>query len=112
MRHPYGQTITVLRDVAGGVDEWGDPATASITRSDIAGCAIAPRYSSEPDALGRNGVIVGLTVFAPYGTDILFSDRIEIAGTVYLIEGSPENWLNPFTGSTPGMEISLTRGVG
>lgn len=126
MTFAFGTTITILRDTPGGFDEYGDPITSSTSRTDIAGCAIAPRYSNEPDTLGRNGVIVGLTIFAPYGSDILFTDRIEINGggtvagapvtpltaKVYLIEGSPENWLNPFTGSTPGMEISVKRAVG
>lgn len=112
MNFPRGTTITVLRDFPGGFDEYGDPITSTTTRTDIAGCAIAPRYSSEPNAPGRNGVIVGLTIFAPYGSNILFTDRIEIAGVVYLVEGSPENWKNPFTGSTPGMEIAVKRAVG
>ena len=112
MSFAFGTTITVLRDVAGSVDAYGDPSTASTTRIDIAGCGVAPRYSTEPNTLGRNGVIVGLTIFAPYGSDILFTDRIEIAGVSYLVEGSPENWKNPFTGSTPGMEIAVKRAVG
>ena len=112
MTFPFGTTITVLRDSPGGFDEHNDPISSSTTRTDIAGCGVAPRYSSEPSTLGRNGVIVGLTIFAPYGSDILFTDRIEIAGVVYLVEGTPENWLNPFTGSTPGMEIAVKRAVG
>jgi hypothetical protein len=128
MRHPFGSIITVLRDIPGGVDTYGDPTTASTIRTDIAGCGIAPRYSSEPNAVGRNGVVIGLTIFAPYGSDILFTDRIEINGggtviatglpvtpstaSIYTIEGDPADWLNPFTGSTPGMEISVKKAVG
>lgn len=128
MIFPNGQIITVLRDTPGGVDEWGDSVVASTSRTDIADCAIAPRYSTEPTAVGRNGVIIGLTIFAPYGSDILFTDCIEINGggtvtetglpvtpstaTIYTIEGDPSDWANPFTGATPGMEISVKKATG
>lgn len=128
MRFPNGQIITVLRDVPGGVDVWGDPTTASTSRTDIAGCAIAPRYSSEPATVGRNGVIIGLSLYAPAGSDILFTDRIEIGGggtvvatglpvtpttaKIYVVEGDAADWVSPFTGWAPGMEIALKLGLG
>lgn len=112
MRFPFPTTITVLRDVAGGVDAWGDPVPASTSRTDIADCAVYPRYSSEPTALGRNGVVVGQTILAPYGSDILFTDRIEIAGIVYVVEGEGGNWKSVHTGTEFGMEIAVKRAVG
>lgn len=126
MKFANGQIITILRDTPGGLDQWNDPVPASTSRTDIAGCAIAPRYSNEPTAVGRNGVIVGQTIYAPFGSDILFTDRIEINGggtvagapvtpataTIYTIEGDPSDWANPFTGATPGMEISVKKATG
>lgn len=112
MRFAFGKTITILRDSPGGLDEGNDPVASTTTSTDIAGCGIAPRYSSESIEKGRNGVIIGFTIFAPYGSDIFFTDRIKIDGVVYLIDGDPANWSNPFTGSTPGMEIAVKRAVG
>lgn len=112
MRFPFGTTITVLRDSPGGFDEYGDPITSTTTRTDIAGCAVAPRKSSEPQVLGRNGVVIDFTVFVPAGSDILFTDRIEIAGLVYNIDGIPAEWIQPMTGTVFPTEISLQRAVG
>lgn len=108
----FGQTVTILRDVPGGVDQWNDPVPASTSRTDIAGCAVHPRYSTEPTAVGRNGVVIGQTILAPYGSDILFTDRIEIAGVVYLVEGEGGNWKSVHTGTEFGMEIAIKRAVG
>lgn len=126
MKFNHGSIVTVLRDVLGGLDQWNDPVVASTSRTDIAGCAVVPRYSSEPVAVGRNGVIIGLTLYVPAGSNILFTDRIEINGggtvagapvtpttaKIYAIEGEAADWVNPFTGWKPGMEIALKRAVG
>lgn len=112
MTFPHGTTVTVLRDSPGGFDAYGDPITSTTAETNIPNCAVAPRFSTEPTERGRQGVIVGLTVYAPFGSDVLFTDRLEIAGVEYVIEGTPGSWSNPFTGSTPGMEIAVKRAVG
>lgn len=112
MRHPFGSTVTVLRDSPGGTDAYGDPIASTTSRTNLLGCAVAPRYSTEPTERGRLGVVIGLSVYAPPGSDVLFTDRLEIAGVVYAIEGEPGDWVNPFTGSAPGMEIAVKRAVG
>lgn len=112
MTFPFGTTITVLRDSPGGLDDYNNPVTSTTTSTDIINCGVAPRYSSEPTEKGRNGVIIGLTILAPAGSDILFTDRIKIAGVVYEIEGDPADWSNPFTGTEFGMEIAVKRAVG
>lgn len=112
MTFAFGTSITVRRDSPGGFDVYGSPVAGTTTETVITGCAVAPRYSTESTERGRQGVIVGLTVFAPFGSDILYTDRIVVASVEYRIEGEPASWANPFTGSTPGMEIALTRAVG
>lgn len=126
MSFANGSIVTVLRDVPGGLDQWNDPVPASISRTDIAGCGIAPRYSSEPTVVGRQGVIVGLTLYVPAGTDILFTDRIEINGggtvagapvtpttaKIYVVEGEAADWTNPITGTKFPTEIALKRATG
>lgn len=111
MRFHYGSTITVLRDTPGALSADGDK-TVTTTRTDIAGCAVAPVKSTETIVLGRDGLAIDLTVFAPYGSDILFTDRIEIAGIPYAIDGTPFNWQSVFTGKKFGMEIHLQRRTG
>jgi len=55
---------------------------------------------------------VGLSIYAPIGSDILFTDLLQVRGQVYMVEGDPADWVSPFTGWAPGMEIALKRAVG
>ena len=110
MRFSHGETVTVVRASPGGVDAYGDPLPGDASRVDVPGCAVAPRYSSEPSERGRQGVIVGLTV---YGPDVFLStDQVEVRGVLYDVEGEPGFWENPFTGWAPGVEVALRRAEG
>jgi hypothetical protein len=75
----------------------------------VDGCLIAPRYSSEPDDRGRNGVVVGLTLYAPIDADIVRTDLIDVDGDKYSIEGEIGRWPGTAVG---GLEIPLKRAVG
>ena len=108
----HGRTVTIVRGSTDGYDEYGDPSSGSVSRTVVRGCAVAPRSSSEPDARGRRGVVVGLTLFAPHGTDIRFTDTVEVDGTAYEVEGEPGVWVSPFTGWSPGVEVALSRAGG
>lgn len=82
-------TLTVIRKPK--VDRL-DPNPATETRHDVDGCAIAPRTSNEE---GKGWVILeGRTIFAPYGSDIVADDRIEIdtEDGVWNIDGAPGNY--------------------
>lgn len=112
MRHPHGETVTILRAVPGGTDAYGDPIPGTQTRIDVPGTAVAPRLSTEPSERGRQGVIVGLTIYPPADSGFLFSDQVEVKGELFDIEGEPGEWENPFTGDSPGAEIALKRAAG
>lgn len=103
--HPI--TVTVRR---GGTDpRTGDPLPD--TEHTIDGCAVAPRGSSESTDLG-NAVIEGLTMFAPYGADVLATDEIVLPDdpdVVWYVDGEPGNWRSPFTDWRPGTQVALTR---
>lgn len=105
-----GETITRLRGTAtedrygDEVFDWSDPAEL-----DIDGCAIAPRESAEDGADGRQAVIVGLTIYAPAGADVLPSDRLRVRGDDHEVDGEPGVWTNPWTGVTAGVEIRTRR---
>lgn len=107
-----GETITVVRP-ATTTDRYGNAISdwTSATRTDIDGCAVAPRSSSE-DNIGRQAVIVGLTVYAPAGADIRPTDRLEVRGDDYEVDGDVGDWRNPFTGSRPGLEVPVKRVAG
>jgi hypothetical protein len=106
-----GETVTVLPGPA-TFDAYGDPIASTRVGGDILGCGVAPRYSTEPTVRGRQGVIVGLSIYAPAGSDILFTDLLEVRGQVYMVEGDAADWVSPFTGWAPGMEVAVKRAVG
>lgn len=108
MDFPHGQTITIVH--AGSTDVYGDPTAG--TSVDVAGCAIAPRSSSDITDRARSGIIVGLTAYFPPDTVILSSDSFVIAGTVWQLDGESGDWTSPFTGWKPGVEAALKRGAG
>lgn len=119
MRHPHGETITVLSAplIAGGwgTDEERDWANA--TQRSVEGVAIAPRRSGGTAIGGevnidRTAVIVGLTIYPPPDANIDPHDRVVIDNEPYEVVGEPGDWSNPFTGSWPGSEIALKRVTG
>lgn len=105
-------TITRVRTTPGGHDQYGDPIPAVTTRTVLDRCTVAPRSSSELAGRGRQGVIVGLSLYGPPGTDLVYTDQVDVDGTVYAIEGEPGRWNNPFTRSREGIEAALNRAVG
>lgn len=104
--------MAVVRVRSGGFDDNGDPIEGPPRRLEICDAKVAPRSSSDVNDRGRAGVIVGLSLFARYGTDIVHGDVIEVDGVPYNVEGETGQWKNPFTGWNAGSEIALTRARG
>lgn len=107
-----GETIVVVRLAPGGVDQYGDPVASTESRTTVEGCALAPRMSDELNTRGRQGVIVGLTLYAPPGADILHTDHIEARDQTWEVDGEVGDWRNPYTGEQPGLEVALKRVAG
>lgn len=105
-------SIVRVRSVPGGVDEYGDPIPGTENRTTLDGAFVAPRETTEIVNRGRAGVIVGLTLFAPYDADLTYSDQVEVDGTLYDIEGEPGRWRNPFTNWEAGIQAALVRSAG
>lgn len=104
-------TISRVRSTP-GFDVYGDPIAGSASTVTIDGAFTAPRSSDDNDDRGRQGVIVGLSLFAPYGTDLLFTDQVMVDGELYDIDGEPGKWRNPLTTWEAGIEVALKRAVG
>jgi hypothetical protein len=104
-------TVVLIR--GGGTDRYGDPIEGE-GRIPLKGCIVAPRKHplGETGERGRQGVIVGLSLYAPAGVVIRHTDRVEHNGVLYEVEGEPGVWENPFTGSRPGTEVALRRATG
>ena len=104
--------VVRVRPNPGGVDKYGDRIPGDASRLELDGCGVAPRYSNDLNEPGRNGVMIGLTVFAPFNTDIVNGDQVEIDGALYDIEGDVGAWHQFMTGWNAGKEIALRRAEG
>lgn len=109
---PYGESVTVLRgtpvtDPYSGEEtgtDWSTPTATVVTD-----CGVAPRLTPESPANDRTLIIEGYTVFMPYGTDVLATDRVVVRGDTYDVDGDVGVWRNPFTGWEPGIEVNLKK---
>ena len=110
-------TISRRRTAPGGTDVYGDPIPGTVTTTELVGAFIAPRTSNDIDGPGRAGVIVGLTLFTPYGTDLTSADEIVVSGEgandgTYRIDGQPGDWKNPWSQWEAGQSTALVRAEG
>jgi hypothetical protein len=107
---PVGETVTLLRRVLAGQDSDGNDEWSTV-ETDVAGCAVWPRGSSEL-VQGRDTVIVGLAILLPAGTAVAASDRLRVRGDLYEVDGQPGSWQSPFSGLSAGVQVALTRVTG
>jgi hypothetical protein len=101
-------TITIVRPPATGPD--GDPVPGSGSRTDVDGCSVQPRTSTE-DTDARDTVVTGKIAFVPAGADILATDRIEFRGVTYAVDGDPGDW-DDLSGDPDHLEVLLRRVTG
>jgi hypothetical protein len=108
---PQGDTVTIVRPGTPTQDAYGNDVPGAPTEITVSGCGVAPRDStgSASNELtdARDTVISGLTLYAPYGTDIRATDRIRVAGELFEVVGLPGSFRSPFTGSTGPVVASL-----
>ncbi|WP_328336729.1 hypothetical protein [Streptomyces violaceus] len=107
---PHGDTVTIVRPGPSTEDEYGNDIPGPPEEITVPGCAIAPRGAAAVSAEltdARDTVITGLTLYAPYGTEIRATDRIRIDGQLYEVEGLPGSFRSPFTGSTGPVVAAL-----
>lgn len=100
----HGETVVRVRPA--GRDRFGNPA-GEPSRRDIPGCGVAFTGSSETTSGGRLSVTTNATLYAPYGTDLVASDRVEVRGVLYEVAGDPSPWANPLSGVEHGLEVRL-----
>jgi hypothetical protein len=99
-----GQPMIVCTRTVTGTDSDGNDVYSE-AQTTVSG-AYAPGGSTEL-IQGRDTVTTQPIVYLPAGTVVNPADNIIVAGVRYLVDGSPNNWANPFTGWVPGVEVKL-----
>lgn len=115
MRHGAGESITVTRPgspIEGEFDSQENPVIGPPSTFEINDVAVEPAGTSEdPQSMGL-WVVTGFTLYLPHGSVLLPDDRLTIRDTDgWQVTGdtSAAGWRNPFTGSTPGVVVSVKR---
>lgn len=104
-----GETVTILRAGAPTIDRYGNEVPGADVRIDVDGCFVAPRLGGDVTEQGRQGIVVGSTVYFPARTDVRSTDRLEVRGAPHTIQGQPGDWTNGFTGRRFGVEVATER---
>lgn len=127
MNFAHGRPITVFSGRT--LDRYGDPDLDSpITTHVIEGCSWFPRTagagpaSGDLDGRGRQGVIVGLTLFLPSIANLTHADQAALDARLtasdyenadlWEVDGEPGEWVSPFTGWHAGCEVAIRRAQG
>jgi hypothetical protein len=86
------QTVTRLRGTS-GTDGYGDAGTswASPARLVIGGCSFQPEQGEEI-LTDRSAVVSRWRWYGPPAADVQSSDRLEVDGIAYDIDGSVQKW--------------------
>jgi hypothetical protein len=87
-KKPGRRTVVVIR--ATKRDKLDAKPTTPDPEHEVKGCAVLPRSSYEEE---RGWVIVeGRMVIAPYGADVLATDRVRIDGESWEVDGEPGDY--------------------
>ncbi|MGW7350947.1 hypothetical protein [Streptomyces sp. NPDC054784] len=121
--YPFGVTVTVVRTgTSPGRDPRGQPLPGPDESFAVEGCVVTPRQEN-PQVGGdqqqaRDTVVVGVTVYAPPGTDVRTTDKIRVltgpyADQLFEVTGEPGDWgRSPFTGTPGPVQFAADRVTG
>lgn len=106
-----GITVIVGRGAVTGTGRYG---ADEITRTPhtITNCVTGLRTSEPLDQDGRQGSVLGITLYCPPDADVQHSpipDIITIDGDDWVTDGEPFAWRNGFTDIARGVEVPLKR---
>lgn len=102
-----GETVTIVRRTESGRDAHGN-TTWSSRLIPVAGCAVWPTGSTE-EVQGQDQTSERVTVWFPYGTEVLSTDQVLVRGLEYEVIGLPSAWASPVTATRAGVEVRLER---
>lgn len=119
MRRRGQETVQVLRRPVLAFPTMGD-TSETMTSVPVSGCLIYPntvtetvsRKAGTETIVGQDTVVSGLTCLMPFGTDVLPTDRVQVRGVIYDVNGQPSTWKSPSTGHRSVVEVQLKTATG
>lgn len=106
----FGQTVVLVTRTRSGEDAYGNDIFTPTAKT-LRGVAVWPRSSVE-NVQGRDTVVTGLTALLPADTDASAIDKVTVYGSDYEVDGDPNVYDSPLTGSNPGVVVNLRRVAG
>lgn len=103
---PNGKMVTLVRRTVTGTDDFNNDIYSSTTE-EAGPCSVQPSTSRESLGFAEQ-LITGIVVFLPYGTNVNYLDAVIVDGVQYEINGAPDTWASPFTGSVAPIRIEGT----
>ena len=117
MNFPHGVMVTLVSTTT--ADDGLGNTTETTASYQWGPCAVAPRYAHESTDPRVPPVIVGKTVMGPptmrdeSDAVVPFAansdDAMTLPDGTYQVDGLPGEWVNPFTGWAPGVEVPVKR---
>jgi hypothetical protein len=105
-----GETVTRIRETdTGAVDRYDNPITSDV-ETDIPGAFFAPKGVPEVTPVGRVIANEAPTVYwLKEWPDILVTDRLQVRGVEYRVDGIPSDWRDPWGTAVGGLVVTLAR---
>jgi hypothetical protein len=110
-----GEQTIVIRRASMTSDRYGakvrDWAHASVTTVEY--CSVQPLNAIEND-VDREYANTHMRLYAPAGTDLVATDRVEYGGVTWEVDGEPFHWADPWnpTSGDDHIEADLKRVTG
>lgn len=88
-----GPHTVVIRRATTTEDAYGNPVRnwGSATSTSVPGCSVQPVLGAE-NLAQRDTVVSRWELYAPDGTDLLATDRVDWSGTSYEVDGEVQRW--------------------
>lgn len=106
----FPESATIVTRTKSGTDSDGNPIWVDASTA-VTG-AFAPAGSTEL-VQGQDTVITNPTFYLSAGSPVpTATDQLTVRGVRYEIDGEPEVYMNPFTGTRPGAVLRLNSVTG
>jgi hypothetical protein len=106
---PFAESITLLKRTRVGTNPDGNDVLTT-TEVVVPGCVVWPGHGGTERSPGdRDTTVASINVLIPPGTVVTNLDGVRWRGKTYEVEGDPDFFSSPFTGTAPGVLVRLTK---